>query len=71
VERLLAIHEHGTPHQPKWIEIAQPCCHDRGISRRRCTHLVYDTHNRLPLKLRAFVDFAVPRMRERLSDAAL
>ena len=37
----------------------------------RPVHLVYDTHNRLPLKLRAFVDFVVPRIRERLSDAAL
>jgi hypothetical protein len=27
--------------------------------------------NRLPLKLRAFVDFAVPRLRERLTHAAL
>ena len=34
-------------------------------------HLVYDAQNRLPLKLRAFVDFAVPRMRERLIEAAL
>ncbi|CCE10581.1 putative transcriptional regulatory protein, LysR family [Bradyrhizobium sp. STM 3843] len=37
----------------------------------RPVHLVYDTQNRLPLKLRAFVDFVVPRMRERLIDAAL
>ena len=37
----------------------------------RPVHLVYDTQNRLPLKLRAFVDFVVPRLRERLTDAAL
>jgi DNA-binding transcriptional LysR family regulator len=37
----------------------------------RPVHLVYDTQSRLPLKLRAFVDFVVPRMRERLLDAAL
>lgn len=37
----------------------------------RPVHLVYDTRNRLPLKLRAFVDFVVPRLRERLTDAAL
>ncbi len=34
-------------------------------------HLVYDGQNRLPLKLRAFVDFAVPPLRERLAEAAL
>ena len=37
----------------------------------RPVHLVYDTRSRLPLKLRAFVDFVVPRLRERLSEAAL
>jgi DNA-binding transcriptional LysR family regulator len=37
----------------------------------RPVHLVYDTQGRLPLKLRAFVDFVVPRMRERLLDAAI
>lgn len=37
----------------------------------RPVHLVYDKRNRLPLKLRAFVDFAVPRLRERLARAAL
>ena len=37
----------------------------------RPVHLVYDRQNRLPLKLRAFFDFAVPRLRERLSAAAL
>jgi len=35
----------------------------------RPVHLVYDTQNRLPLKLRAFVDFVVPRLRERLVNA--
>ena len=30
-------------------------------------HLVYDKQNRLPLKLRAFVDFVVPRLRDRLT----
>ena len=33
-------------------------------------HLVYDTRNRLPLKLRAFVDFVVEPLRERLAQAA-
>ena len=37
----------------------------------RPVHLVYDKQNRLPLKLRAFVDFAVPRLRDRLTAAAL
>jgi len=37
----------------------------------RPVHLVYDKRNRLPLKLRAFVDFVVPRLRERLAHAAL
>ena len=34
-------------------------------------HLVYYTQNRLPLKLRAFVDFVVPRLRDRLTAVAL
>ena len=34
-------------------------------------HLVYDRQSRLPLKLRAFIDFAIPRLRERLTQAAL
>ena len=34
-------------------------------------HLVYDKQNRLPLKLRAFVDYAVPRLRDRLIAVAL
>ncbi|RTL47742.1 MAG: LysR family transcriptional regulator [Bradyrhizobiaceae bacterium] len=37
----------------------------------RPVHLIYDRKNRLPLKLRAFVDFAVPRLRDRLAQAAL
>lgn len=37
----------------------------------RPVHLVYGGQNRLPLKLRAFVDFVVPRMRQQLVDAAL
>ena len=37
----------------------------------RPVHLVYDKQNRLPLKLRAFVDFVVPRLRDRLMAAAL
>lgn len=37
----------------------------------RPVHLVYDAQHRLPLKLRAFVDFAIPRIRERLTQAAL
>jgi DNA-binding transcriptional LysR family regulator len=34
-------------------------------------HLVYDKQNRLPLKLRAFIDFVVPRLRDRLTAVAL
>jgi DNA-binding transcriptional LysR family regulator len=34
-------------------------------------HLVYASQNRLPLKLRAFVDSVVPRLRERLTRATL
>ncbi len=34
-------------------------------------HLVYDKQGRLPLKLRAFVDFVAPRLRKRLEQAAL
>ena len=37
----------------------------------RPVHLVYDKRNRLPLKLRAFVDFVVPRLRDRLLVVAL
>jgi DNA-binding transcriptional LysR family regulator len=37
----------------------------------RPVHLVYDKQSRLPLKLRAFVDFVVPRLRERIASAAL
>ena len=37
----------------------------------RPVHLVYDKQNRLPLKMRAFIDFVVPRLRERLVQAAL
>ncbi len=32
-------------------------------------HLLFDGRRRLPLKLRAFVDFATPRLRERLASA--
>lgn len=34
-------------------------------------HLIYARQTRLPLKLRAFVDFVAPRLRDRLTDAAL
>jgi DNA-binding transcriptional LysR family regulator len=34
-------------------------------------HLVYAQQNRLPLKLRAFIDFVAPRLRDRLTRAAL
>jgi DNA-binding transcriptional LysR family regulator len=37
----------------------------------RPVHLIYDKHKRLPLKLRAFVDFVVPRLRDRLMAATL
>jgi DNA-binding transcriptional LysR family regulator len=36
--------------------------------RARPVHLVYDSRNRLPLKLRAFIDFVVPHLRQRLVD---
>lgn len=34
-------------------------------------HLIYARQNRLPLKLRAFIDTVVPRLRERLAGAVL
>jgi DNA-binding transcriptional LysR family regulator len=37
----------------------------------RPVHLVYAGQGRLPLKLRAFIDFVVPRLRQQLVDAAL
>ena len=37
----------------------------------RPVHLVYDKQSRLPLKMRAFIDFVVPRLRDRLVQAAL
>ena len=37
----------------------------------RPVHLVYAGQNRLPLKLRAFIDFTVPRLREQLIRATL
>lgn len=37
----------------------------------RPVHLVYAGQNRLPLKLRAFIDFVAPRLRERLALALL
>jgi DNA-binding transcriptional LysR family regulator len=37
----------------------------------RPVYLVYDSQSRLPLKLRAFVDFVVPRLRQRLIDVTL
>jgi DNA-binding transcriptional LysR family regulator len=37
----------------------------------RPVHLVYARQSRLPLKLRAFVDFVVPRLRNRLTAAAI
>lgn len=39
--------------------------------RPRPVSLVYDARSRLPLKLRAFIDFVVPRLRERLSAITL
>lgn len=44
---------------------------DSFAPRPRPVHLVYDKQNRLPLKLRAFVDFVVPQLRERIASAAL
>lgn len=37
----------------------------------RPVHLVYAKQSRLPLKLRAFIDFAIPRLRDRLTAATL
>ncbi len=37
----------------------------------RPVHLIYAKQSRLPLKLRAFADFVVPRLRERLAEAAI
>ena len=37
----------------------------------RPVHLIYDRQNRLPLKIRAFIDFVVPRLRERLIQVSL
>ena len=37
----------------------------------RPVHLVYDKQRRLPLKLRAFRDFVVPRLRDRLTAVTL
>ena len=37
----------------------------------RPVHVVYDRQNRLPLKLRVFIDFAIPRLRKRLTEAVL
>lgn len=37
----------------------------------RPVHLAYNGHPRLPLKLRAFIDFVSPRLRERIGNAAL
>lgn len=37
----------------------------------RPVHLVYDKQGRLPLKVRAFVDFMVPRLREAVAGAEL
>ena len=34
-------------------------------------HVVYDRQNRLPLKLRVFIDFAIPRLRKSLTEAIL
>ena len=37
----------------------------------RPVHLIYDKQNRLPIKLRAFVDFVVPRLHNRLAAIVL
>ncbi|BCZ84074.1 LysR family transcriptional regulator [Paraburkholderia terrae] len=37
----------------------------------RPLHLIYDRQRRLPLKLRTFVDFVVPLLRERVKEAKL
>lgn len=37
----------------------------------RQVHLAYNKHSRLPLKLRAFIDFVTPRLRERLGSIVL
>jgi DNA-binding transcriptional LysR family regulator len=40
-------------------------------SKPRPVHLVYAGQSRLPLKLRAFIDFMVPRLREQLTQVTL
>jgi DNA-binding transcriptional LysR family regulator len=37
----------------------------------RPIHLIYDRQNRLPLKVGAFVEFVVPRLRDRVTAASL
>ena len=37
----------------------------------RPVHLIYNKQNRLPLKVRAFVDFVVPMLRDRVTAASL
>lgn len=37
----------------------------------RPVHLVYDKQNRVPIKLRAFIDFVVPRLHDRLAAIPL
>ena len=34
-------------------------------------HILYNGQSRLPLKMRAFIDFAAPRLRERLKEAGI
>jgi DNA-binding transcriptional LysR family regulator len=34
-------------------------------------HVVYDRQSRLPLKMRAFIDFVTPRLRDRLTNATI
>jgi DNA-binding transcriptional LysR family regulator len=44
---------------------------DRFAPPPRPVHLVYNPHTRLPLKLRALVDFATPLLRDRIASASL
>jgi DNA-binding transcriptional LysR family regulator len=44
---------------------------DKFESLPRPVHLVYARQSRLPLKMRSFIDFVTPRLRERLTQAAI
>jgi hypothetical protein len=76
--RNLDQHVSGRRSRPRGVLSGGRACQGRtagarpgGIRAPRPVHLVYDSQNRQPLKLRAFVDFVVPRLRQRLVDVTL